>query len=66
MVSRNLKVKVKNNAEFEAIKRAMEMQDVRAFVLIVGLLDPFSQRARQRIINFAVDTVDEQSRLGNA
>ena len=55
MVSRILKLKVKNAAEFEAIKRAMDMPDVRAFVTICGTLEPFSKRAQARILNFVAD-----------
>lgn len=61
MVTRILKLKVKNAAEFEAIKRALELPDVRAFVTICGHLEPLSDRARSRVMNFVIDEHNERA-----
>jgi len=59
-MNRILKLKVKNAAEFEAIKRALELPDVRAFVTICGHLEPLSKRAQARILNFVADEATEK------
>ncbi len=42
-----------------AIKAAMADAEVRAFVLVVGTLMPFTGRARARILHFVADAVTD-------
>jgi len=64
MVRRILKLEVKDVAEFAAIKRALEMPEIRAFVTIIGHLEPLSDRARARVLRFTADSIDEQITSG--
>ncbi len=48
-----------DRTEAHAIKSAMADDEVRAFVLIVGTLLPFTCRARARILHFIADTVTD-------
>ena len=43
------------------MERALEDPAMKAFVLIVGALKPLSQRARQRVLSFVADKLDEDS-----
>lgn len=58
-----IKVEVfaKDEREAEAIRRAMQESDVRAFVIIVGTLLPMSTRARERILDFTADYLDDNN-----
>lgn len=53
---RKLSINVKNQNEFEAIKRAMAMKDVRAFVTIIGFLEPLPTNEHRR---FVLETVQK-------
>ena len=46
--------------DWQAITRALERPDVRAFAIIVGTLDPLSERARARVISFVADSLRER------
>lgn len=59
-MTRTIRIEVKNKAELEAVKRGLAQPDVMAFVKLVGLLEPFSDRARGRILNFVADSLDER------
>ena len=48
---------MKDKAEGEAIQRALDDKELRAFVVIAGTLLPFSDRARSRILTFISDSV---------
>lgn len=54
-----ISITVKDRAEKEAIERAMSDPQTRAFVVVVGTLLPFSDRARRRILNYVADRVEE-------
>ncbi|MEN3329098.1 MAG: hypothetical protein V7638_3905 [Acidobacteriota bacterium] len=60
MMVAQIEIEVMNQTEAEAIQRALEQPDVLAYVKIVGLLLPMGQRARERILRYAVDVVGEQ------
>ena len=56
------KIDVKDKAEAAAIQTAMSKDTVRAFVIIVGVLETLpSDRARERVLNYVKDLLDEQS-----
>jgi hypothetical protein len=56
------KIEVRDKQEAAAIERAMSKDTVRAFVLIVGVLETLpSDRARERVLNYVKDMLDEQS-----
>lgn len=54
-----IEVECQNKEERRAIEAALADPAVRAYVLTVGLLIPLSQRARQRVINYLVDVVND-------
>ena len=55
------KIEVKDKREAEAIQRAMNNESVRAFVIIVGALEELpTDRARQRVLQYVRDLLDEQ------
>ena len=55
-------LEVKDRAEREAVQRAWQKPELRAFIVIAGLLDGLpTDRARARVLNYAADKVrDEQ------
>lgn len=52
-------IETKNRNEADAIKRALEDPETRAFVVIVGTLLPFTDRARRRVLDFVADHVSD-------
>ena len=54
-------IEVKDRAEAEHIRRALERPDVRAFVVVVGALLPLTPRARTRVLTYIADRVDEDA-----
>jgi O-methyltransferase involved in polyketide biosynthesis len=45
-------IEVKDRKEGDAIKRAMDDPEIRAFVVISGVLLPFSRSTQQRVLDF--------------
>lgn len=56
-----VRIEVKDKGEADAITTALNDPATRAFVVIVGSLLPFGDRARTRILNFVNDTLDEDA-----
>jgi hypothetical protein len=56
-----VEIEVKNKAEAERIKMALDDSETRAFVNVVGALLPFGKRAQKRILTFVADKVQEGS-----
>jgi hypothetical protein len=56
-----LRIAVKDQAEAEAIERALTDPSTRAFLVVVGVLLPFGDRARTRILSFINDKADEEA-----
>jgi hypothetical protein len=54
---KSIHIDVTDEREATAIQRAMADPETRAFVVIVGTLLPFSDRARARILTFVADSV---------
>lgn len=55
-------VDVKNRQEADAVRRAMDDPQTRAYVLVVGtLLSLPSDRARQRVMRFVADHLNEDA-----
>lgn len=57
--SKTLKIQVKDQSEADAIANALNDPGTRAFVVIVGTLLPFGDRARTRILNFVNDKLND-------
>lgn len=54
-------IEVKDRKEAEAIKRALERSDVRAFVVTMGVLSTLpSDRSRARVLHFVADHLSEE------
>lgn len=52
-------IEVKDRKEADLIKAALDDPTTRAFVQVVGALLPLSPRARQRVMAFVTDKLDE-------
>lgn len=52
-------IEVKDRKEADAIRTALEDPVIRTSVVICGLLLPFSERARKRVLTFVMDKLDE-------
>jgi len=60
-MKRKITVEVKDKSQLEAIQRAVEHEDVRAFLVVVGTLAEFkSDRARKRILVYVADHFAER------
>ena len=60
-------VEVKDRKEADAIRTGLEDPSIRAFVVITGLLLPMSPRARQRVLQYVTDKLEEDNETkGNA
>lgn len=57
--SKIVRIECASADDAENVRRAVELVDVRAFLSIVGALLPLSQRGRTRVMNFALDKLDE-------
>lgn len=54
-----IRIEVKDRAEGDAIQLALGDPETRAFVVIVGTLLPFSDRAKRRILEFVADSATD-------
>lgn len=54
-----IEVTVQDDAERQAIERALREDDVRAFVVIVGALMPFSKPVQAAMLNLATVISEE-------
>lgn len=54
------RITVANRDEKLALEAGLGDQQVRAFVTVVGLLLPLSERARRRVLAFVSDQLDER------
>jgi hypothetical protein len=52
---KTIRIEVKDKAEGEALLRGLNDPEVRAFVVTVGALLPFDNRARARMLRFLAD-----------
>lgn len=59
-----VRIDVRDRQEAEAVQRVMNDPAGRAFVLIVGYLEPLAPRARLRVLNWAIDAFDMQHNGG--
>lgn len=53
-------IEVKDRKEADLIKTALDDPATRAFVQVMDALLPLSQRARQRVMNFVTDKLNEE------
>ncbi len=58
---KTIRIEIKDRAEGENIQRALTDPSTRAFVVIVGALLPFGDRARTRILSFINDKLNEEA-----
>jgi hypothetical protein len=54
-------IEVKSKKEGELIKRGLDDPVTRAFVQVVGSLLPLTPRARERVLIFVKDSLDEEA-----
>ena len=59
------RVEAKDRAERNAIETALSDPEVRAFVVVIGNLLPFSRRARERMLTFVGDSLDDRPPLSD-
>jgi hypothetical protein len=57
------RIEVEDRAERNAIETALSDPEVRAFVVVVGNLLPFSPRARARMLSFVGDSLADRPPL---
>jgi hypothetical protein len=60
------RIEVADRKEFELIKRALEDEQTRSLVKIIGALLPLSGRARLRTLNYVEDILQEKKESENA
>lgn len=53
-------ITVASHREAQALKTALDDPEIRTFVLISGTLLPFSPIARERILSFVTNIIDER------
>ncbi len=56
-----VKFEAKDRKEADAMRLALSRADVRAFVTMIGYLDPLTPRGRKRVLDFVADTLNEES-----
>lgn len=56
----NAGIQVKDRKEAALIRRGLESPEARAFVKIIGALEPLSDRGRARVLHFVSDKLDEE------
>ena len=56
-------IDVESRSEGERLRQGLEDPSVRAFVQIIGVLKPMSERARARVMQYVVDKLDEDKEL---
>lgn len=55
-------IEVKDRKEADAVKLAMEDPAIKAFVIVMGTLNRLpSQRAKERVLRFVKDHIDEMN-----
>jgi len=54
-------IEVKDRKEADAVRVGLEDPAVRAFVVIIGLLLPMTQRQRKRVLQYVMDKIDEDA-----
>jgi hypothetical protein len=58
-----MKIEVQDAREAEQLKAGLESPEVRAFVRLVGILAPLSDRARRRVLAFTQDRIAEEAAM---
>jgi hypothetical protein len=62
----DLTIPVANEDEREAIQCALMLPDIRAFVIMIGVLNRLpTNRARERVLNWIADHAEEADALAN-
>ena len=61
---RILKIEVKNNKEFEAIKTALEDTEILSMLKVVGYLKPLSKNQQKSVLSCLQILRDRDDRLG--
>jgi hypothetical protein len=56
-------IQVSDRKEADAIRAGLDDPAVRAFVVIVGILLPLSDRARKRVMTYVTDRLEEQDEV---
>jgi hypothetical protein len=59
--TRIAKVVCSTAQEAENIQRALDMPEVRAFLGIVGVLEPLTKRGRTRVLRYVADKLNEDA-----
>jgi hypothetical protein len=59
--NRTVRLVCKNPDEAANIQRALDEPEVRAFLGIVGVMLPLSQRGRTRVLQFVSDKLNEEA-----
>lgn len=60
---KKLSIKVKTTQEFDAIERAMKDKEVRAFVTVIGFLEPLPTDEHRRFVLETVQRLFELEKL---
>lgn len=61
MMAMKATITVDNKIEQQAIELALADPATRAFVTIIGILLPCTERTRARVMNFVTDKLEEES-----
>lgn len=56
-------IEVSDRKEADAIRTGLDDPAVRAFVVVMGILLPLSERARRRVLTYVTDRLDEQDEV---
>jgi hypothetical protein len=59
-------IEVKDKKEAEAIRVGLVDPSVRAFVVILGVLNALTPRARTRVMSYVKDRLEEEAETGNS
>jgi hypothetical protein len=59
-------IDVESRQEAETLRTGLSDPSVRAFVAIVGVLMPLTQRARQRTMTYVADKLAEDAEIASA
>jgi hypothetical protein len=57
-------VEVDTEAQAKAVKLAVAMPDVRAFLIIIGTLAPLRDRAQARVLRSIAEALQEDEKRG--
>lgn len=55
-----IKIDVKDQEEGAALRAGLAVPEIRAHVVVFGILAPLSARARQRVLAFVQDKLEEE------